>query len=92
MGIASGRTQHSDIEENKDRQVDDVLSKAERVFERLIQAVEALSEEDLLDASRFHDMPEEWEPWKVIASNSYEHYHQHIPGIHAWLDKVKGAP
>ena len=37
------------------------------------------------------EMPEEWEPWKVIASNSYEHYHQHIPGIRAWLDEVKKA-
>jgi hypothetical protein len=79
-------------EENKDRHLEDVLGEAESVFERLITAIDALSEEELSDAAHFREMPEEWEPWKVIASNSYEHYHQHIPGIRAWLDEINRAP
>ena len=76
-------------EENKDHHLEEVLAEAESVFERLVQAIESLSEDELLDASHFREMPEEWVPWKVIASNSYEHYHQHIPGIRAWLDEVE---
>ena len=76
-------------EENKDRQLDEVLAEAESVFERLLQGIESLSDEELLNASHFRQMPEEWTPWKVIASNSYEHYHQHTPGVRAWLEQRK---
>jgi hypothetical protein len=79
-------------EENKDRDLEDVLAEAENVFERLIAAIESLTEEELSNALHFREMPDEWEPWKVIATNSYEHYHQHIPGIRAWLHEVKRAP
>lgn len=78
--------------ENKDRQLDEVLAEAEIVFEQLVRAVESLSNQELLDATHFREMPKEWVPWKVIASNSYEHYHQHTPGIRAWLDEVERAP
>jgi hypothetical protein len=30
-------------------------------------------------------MPEDWEPWQVIAGNTYEHYQEHIPDIRDWL-------
>ena len=79
-------------EESEDRDLEDVLAEAQSVFERLIAAIESLTEEELLDASRFREMPDEWEPWKVVASNSYEHYRQHIPGIRAWLDEAKRRP
>jgi hypothetical protein len=79
-------------EDNKDRDLEDVLAEAEREFERLIAAIESLSEEELCGAVDFRKMPEEREPWKVIVSNSYEHYHQHIPGMRAWLDEAKKAP
>jgi hypothetical protein len=75
-------------EEYKDRQLEEILVEARNIFNRLVQAVESLSEEELVDASHFREMPEEWTPWKVIASNSYEHYHQHIPGVRAWLDEL----
>jgi hypothetical protein len=79
-------------EESKDRDLQDVLREAGNAFERLIAAIESLTEEELSDASHFREMPDEWEPWKVVASNSYEHYHQHIPGIRAWLDEAKRSP
>lgn len=32
-------------------------------------------------------MPPDWQPAKLIAENSYEHYPQHIPQIQAWQGK-----
>jgi len=73
-------------EENKHRTLKDVLSESERVFQQLMEAFASLSEEDLHDPSRYQYMPADWVPWKVIAGNSFEHYHQHIPDIEHWLE------
>ena len=72
-------------EQNKDLMLDEVLAESNRVFERLWELVSQLDDEDLMEASRFDQMPEGWEPWQVIASNTYEHYQEHIPDIRAWL-------
>jgi len=75
-------------ERNKDRPLDEVLAESSQLFERLWALVSELLDEDLVDSSRFNQMLEEGEPWKVIASNTYEHYQQHIPDIRAWLSEL----
>ena len=72
-------------EQNKDLTLDEVLVESNRVFERLWELTSQLADEDLMEASRFDQMPDDWEPWQVIASNTYEHYQEHIPDIRAWL-------
>ena len=72
-------------EQNKDLMLDEVLAESNRVFEHVWELVSQLDDEDLMEASRFDQMPEGWEPWQVIASNTYEHYQEHIPDIRAWL-------
>jgi hypothetical protein len=72
-------------EQNKDLILDEVLAESNRVFERLWELVSQLDDEVLTEASRFDQMPEDWEPWQVIAGNTYEHYQEHIPDIRAWL-------
>ncbi len=72
-------------EGSKDQPLEEVLTESGQLFEQLWALVSELAEEDLVDSSRFNQMPEDWEPWKVIASNTYEHYQQHIPDIRAWL-------
>lgn len=72
---------------NRERALADVRAEAQQVFAQLLAGVQALSEEDLTDPEQFQFMPPEWIPWKVIASNTYEHYPQHIPDIEAWLAK-----
>lgn len=72
-------------EQNKDLPLREVLEESNRVFERLWMLISQLADEDLIEASRFDQMPEDWEPWQVIASNTYEHYQEHIPDIRAWL-------
>ena len=67
--------------EHKDRPLQDVLEEAPVVYQQFLEAVGTLSEEDVTDPRRFPGMPLEWEPWQVIAGNSYEHYEQHLQDL-----------
>lgn len=64
----------------------DVLVEERQVYDRLLAALQTLSDEDLNDARRFRDMPVEWVPWQLIAGNASQHYGDHMPPIRAWLD------
>lgn len=75
-------------EENRDRGLKDVLDDFKVVFESMMDAMETLTDEDLLDASHFAEMPPNWKPWEVIASNTYEHYDDHLAGLAAWQEKI----
>ena len=75
-------------EQNKELPLEEVLAESNRVFESLWEQVSELADGDLMEASRFDQMPEDWEPWQVIASNTYEHYQEHIPDIRAWVEKL----
>lgn len=66
-----------------------VLSQSQEVHHQLVEAINGLSDEELNDAGKFRDMPGEWLPWQVIASNTCEHYSQHFPLVRAWLDRAK---
>ncbi|KPL78422.1 hypothetical protein ADN00_06770 [Ornatilinea apprima] len=65
--------------------LDAVLDEADMVFADLLNEVEQLSEADLHDVTRFEGWPSDWVPWKAIASNSYEHYQQHLPDLLRWV-------
>ena len=81
-------------EENKNRSVDDILRESREVFERLYSLVQTLPEDDLQDPHRFerYVIPfwQTIEPlWKCIAGDTFEHYHEHIPNLRKWLERVK---
>jgi hypothetical protein len=76
-------------EQNMDRPLEQVLAESEQVHNQLFEAIALLSEEELSDPSHFKDMPSEWSPWDVMAGNTYDHYHQHIPDIRTWLEESK---
>ena len=69
------------------RPLPEVLAETYTVFQQLMAGLQTLTDEDLNEASRFAEMPLEWKPWQVIASNTYEHYPDHIQPIWAWLEK-----
>jgi len=71
-------------EENRDRELKDVLDDYKVVFESMMEAMGSLTDEDLADASHFAKMPSDWKPWEVIASNTYEHYDDHLAELAAW--------
>jgi hypothetical protein len=75
-------------EQNRQRDLDDVLREAQQVFQELVAALAPLSNEDLNDPARFPGMPPDWVPWQIIAGNTYEHYQHHTPSIRAWLGRL----
>ncbi len=74
------------FEQNRHRPSREVLAEAAAVFQDLLAAIDALSEEDLTDPARFRGFPPDWVPWRVVAINTYHHYEHHAPGIQAWLE------
>jgi uncharacterized damage-inducible protein DinB len=54
----------------------------EQAFTDLLAQLQTLTDEELEDAHCFKDMPADWVPWQVIASNTYEHYIEHFSGIY----------
>jgi uncharacterized damage-inducible protein DinB len=76
-------------EQYRDVPLDKVLTDAKAIYQKFIEALMSLSDEELNSASYFRDMPTEWIPWQVIASNCFEHYPQHIPDVEAWLETQK---
>ena len=97
--LNSGQPEDVDVEkrnarlfrENQHHPLQEVLSFSQQAFQHLLAVVQSLSEEDLIATSpRFkHLLPAYWPDeslWKTIAGDSYEHYHQHIPDIRAWLN------
>jgi hypothetical protein len=64
---------------NRDRPLDEVRREAAESYDRLLDVLETLSDEDLVDSGRFSGMPADWQPWQVIAGNTFEHYLDHLP-------------
>ncbi|MBI5653173.1 MAG: ClbS/DfsB family four-helix bundle protein [Chloroflexi bacterium] len=81
------QTARNDVifQQNRDRALRDVLDEARAIYSQLGAALATLSDDDLDDARRFAEMPVEWQPWQIIADNTYEHYRAHIPAVRAWL-------
>ena len=73
-------------EEIKDLTLQEVRAWDDRTFPALIQQLELLPEEGYVDATYFERMPGEWDPWKVIAGNTFKHYPEHLPAIQALIE------
>ena len=65
---------HAEI---KGLSLEDVLQQSREVYAELDQLVNWMEEEEFNDPRRFPGMPLEWQPWEVLASNTYEHYEDH---------------
>lgn len=57
--------------------LEEVLTKSEQIHAELMELIQNLPEDDLHNAGNFKDMPDDWIPWQVIASNTFEHYPDH---------------
>ena len=72
-------------EETKNMTLDEVRAESARVFPELLEQLEALPQVAYGDASCFPGMPAEWEPWFVIADNTFRHYPDHTESIRQLL-------
>ena len=68
-------------EENRNRQLSEVLAEASRVYQQMLAEVEDLTDEEMNDPKRFKNMPGDWVPWEIVAQNTYQHYDAHLPDI-----------
>ena len=68
-----------------DRNPDDILSDSNRVFQDLIDEVEAHSEAYLFGTHRVEGVSSDVVPSQLLKSESYGHYCDHMPAIRAWL-------
>ena len=68
-----------------DRNPEDILLDSKRVFQDLVKEVEAHSEAYLFGTHHVDGVPYDVIPFKLLKSESYGHYHDHIPDIQAWL-------
>jgi len=78
------------FEQNRSRELGDVRADSRRIFHRYLEAVAALTEEDLNDPSRFAQMPEGWRPWRILYDPG--HYQGHADSIRAWLGRRESTP
>jgi hypothetical protein len=53
----------------------------QQVYAELLEQLTTVRDEELEDARFFQEMPSDWKPWQVIASNTYEHYAEHFVDI-----------
>jgi len=74
--------------EIRDQPLEQVLAESAQFHQQLMDALPSLSDEDLVDASGFPNMPPDWQPWMLIAQNTYEHYEDHIQDVQRWLAEV----
>jgi len=54
----------------------------QQMYTELMSQLQSIRDEELDDARFFQEMPSDWVPWQVIASNTYEHYAEHYSGIY----------
>lgn len=81
-------------QDNKDRNLEELLDESKQVSERLYLLVKTLSEADLCDPHRFsrYILPfwGDTRPlWKCIAEDSSEHYREHAHSIEEWWKAQK---
>ena len=68
-------------EETKSMTLEEVRAESTRVFPQLLEQLEALPEDAYGDASCFSGMPADWEPWFIIAGNTFNHYPDHTQSL-----------
>jgi len=75
-------------EENRNRTIEDVQEDARVTFMQLLVALKGVSDDDLADPAAFPGMPPQWQPWQIIAQNTYEHYRHHTEDVRSWLGRT----
>jgi hypothetical protein len=73
-------TNARNYEATKDRPLADVLRESKESYEAILAAVQALSDAQLADDTRFG-----FPAWRLVSANSDDHYREHIDQIEAWM-------
>ena len=66
----------------------EVLQESQASFQRSLEAVQGLRDEDLYDP-KFTRVPDaDWTVFDLIEGDTFEHYNDHIISVRAWLNRV----
>jgi len=71
----------------RDHSLAKVQAESQQVFSRLLEVVEAHSEEFLTQPQQFEGVPEPLLVWKMLEGDGYEHCREHVRSIQAWLER-----
>lgn len=74
-------------EENQDKSLEQVLEESNQIHQQLMDLLPSLSDGDLTNPENFAGMPPDWQPWTILADNTYEHYQHHILDLKRWIRK-----
>lgn len=67
-----------------------VLHESQASFQRSIEAVAGLRDEDLYDP-KFTRVPDaDWTVFDLVEGDTFEHYNDHCTSVRAWLDRTAG--
>jgi hypothetical protein len=67
--------------------LDEVLADSRQTYDRLLELVEALSEEFLIEPQQAPGAPQPFVVWEQLRGNTYDHYRLHMGDIRAWMEK-----
>ena len=73
-------------EETKSMTLEEVRAESARVFPELVEQLKALPEDAYGDPASFPGMPPEWEPWFIVAGNTFNHYLDHTESLRQLLE------
>jgi hypothetical protein len=73
-------------QQNKDRPLPDILTESQQTHQQLITLLATLTDDELNNPGRFTNMPPDWIPHQLIASNTNEHYADHTAVLQSWLN------
>jgi hypothetical protein len=66
----------------------DVLRGSQISFQRSIESVQGLPDNDLYDLEFTRTFGADWTIFDLIAGDTFEHYNDHSTSVRAWLDRV----
>jgi hypothetical protein len=69
--------------------LDEVLAASRQTYARLLELVEALSEEFLIQPQQPPGMAQPFVVWEQLRGNTYDHYRLHMGDVQAWLARVE---
>lgn len=75
-------------ESSRDRAAHEVREDARNVHEALYKTLETLTDEQINDPARWPGMPAEWQPWQLIADNTYLHYRDHSADLKPFIARM----
>ena len=66
----------------------EVLQESQASFQRSIEAVQGLRDEDLYDPKYTRVPDADWTVFDLVEGDTFEHYNDHIASVRVWLDRV----